>query len=337
MSGLISIIIPIYNAEKWIERCINSILNQNYTKIELILVNDGSTDSSGRICDSYEKKDNRIKVIHKKNEGVSIARNNGKSIASGEYLYFMDADDMLKKNTFEKLINVFNDNKVNIILFGYENLSNNEEVIPIFEEGVTDDFSSKLKNYKHINSKNQFCFSWRFIFKRTLIEDINNNFNSDIKIGEDTLFNMTAVFSCNQIYTLKESLYIYNDLNSESAMRKKYKVNFTEDINNNYKEKVKLFKKYKIKDINFIDDLYYYNICGLMITCIKNIYSGEKNICKSELRKLLNSEICIESFEYFNLKELRQIANNKIFYMFLCICKLRLTFIVHLYCNYFYS
>ena len=86
MRGKISIIVPVYNIEKYLSQCIESIINQNYKNIEIILVNDGSTDKSGDICDSYSLKDNRIKVIHKKNEGVSIARNTGLKVATGEYI-----------------------------------------------------------------------------------------------------------------------------------------------------------------------------------------------------------------------------------------------------------
>lgn len=89
----VSIIIPVYNAEKTVDRCINSILNQTYKDFELLLLNDGSTDASGMICDSYAKKDTRIRVIHKENSGVSDTRNQGIAMAKGEYIQFLDSDD----------------------------------------------------------------------------------------------------------------------------------------------------------------------------------------------------------------------------------------------------
>lgn len=100
---LISIIVPIYNVEQYLEKCINSILNQTYTNLEIILVDDGSPDNSGKICDEYAKKDNRIKVIHKENGGISSARNTGLKVARGAYVGFIDSDDYIEKDMYEIL------------------------------------------------------------------------------------------------------------------------------------------------------------------------------------------------------------------------------------------
>lgn len=105
MSDLISVIVPVYNVEDYLDRCINSIINQTYNNLEIILVDDGSTDSSGKLCDDYALKDDRIKVLHKENGGVSSARNAGLDVASGDYIGFVDSDDMLESNMYELLIN----------------------------------------------------------------------------------------------------------------------------------------------------------------------------------------------------------------------------------------
>ena len=105
---LLSIIVPVYNVEKYIERCIKSILNQSFTNFELILVDDGSPDNCGKICDEYKKKDSRIKVIHKKNGGLSDARNAGLNIATGKYIGFVDSDDIIHPQMYEKLFNCIN-------------------------------------------------------------------------------------------------------------------------------------------------------------------------------------------------------------------------------------
>lgn len=117
----ISVIVPIYNVEKYIEKCINSIINQTYKDLEIILVDDGSTDSSGKICDEYAKKDKRIKVIHKKNGGVSSSRNIALTIANGDYITWIDSDDWIEKDTYSKLADIILKNKADIIQFRLPN------------------------------------------------------------------------------------------------------------------------------------------------------------------------------------------------------------------------
>ncbi|WP_322018790.1 glycosyltransferase [Clostridium butyricum] len=116
---LISIIVPIYNMQKYLRKCLDTLIKQTYDKLEIILVDDGSTDSSGVICDEYLLKDNRIKVIHKENAGVSDARNVGIAIAKGEYIGFVDPDDYIELNMYEKLLYLIKNNDCDIAICGY--------------------------------------------------------------------------------------------------------------------------------------------------------------------------------------------------------------------------
>ena len=116
MDCKISIIVPVYKVERYLENCIESIINQTFKDFELILVDDGSPDRCGLICDNYAKKDERIKVIHKKNEGLSAARNSGIQIAKGEYIAFVDSDDCINKNMYETLYDTAIENKSDIVV-----------------------------------------------------------------------------------------------------------------------------------------------------------------------------------------------------------------------------
>ena len=104
---MISVIVPIYNVEQYLEQCLDSIISQTYSQLEIILVDDGSTDSSGQICDKYARKDERIVVIHKTNGGLSDARNAGISVATGEYISFIDSDDYIATDMYNKMIKIF--------------------------------------------------------------------------------------------------------------------------------------------------------------------------------------------------------------------------------------
>ena len=115
--ALISVIIPIYNVEEYLRECVDSVLNQTFSNFEIILVDDGSTDSSGEICDEYVEKDERITVIHQKNGGLSVARNTGLSEASGKYVYFLDSDDYISENALATLIDIAENDKSDIVFF----------------------------------------------------------------------------------------------------------------------------------------------------------------------------------------------------------------------------
>ena len=114
---LISIIVPVYNVEKYIDKCISSILQQTYPRIELLLIDDGSPDKSGIICDMYAQKDNRVRVFHKPNAGVSAARNTGINNAKGEFITFVDSDDWLEPDCIRRSLNIINKNELDLLQF----------------------------------------------------------------------------------------------------------------------------------------------------------------------------------------------------------------------------
>ena len=126
MKPLISVIIPVYNVERYLDECIKSIVNQTYENLEIILVDDGSPDNCPRMCDDWAKKDERIRVIHKENGGLASARNAGMNICTGEYISFVDSDDWMELNAYESLLKYFDD-KTDIVKF---DMIRNADVIP---------------------------------------------------------------------------------------------------------------------------------------------------------------------------------------------------------------
>ena len=124
MSSFVSIIVPVYNTEPFLSRCLDSILCQSFTDFELLLIDDGSTDGSGAICDDYAERDSRIRVFHKENGGVSSARNLGIDNSKGEWLYFADSDDELLPNGLQTLVNCI-DEDVDVVMGGYEKFNEN--------------------------------------------------------------------------------------------------------------------------------------------------------------------------------------------------------------------
>ena len=168
---MISIIIPIYNAEKYISTCLGSILSQTLYNIEIICVNDGSTDNSLEILEEYQKKDSRIVILNQENQGVSVARNYGISKTTTEYIMFMDADDTIKKITCEKLYNYINNTDIDIVQFQHVNivLNNKFKLFP-YKKSIKKAYNV-LSNLKISFPKNDYIFCWDRLYRKNFIEN----------------------------------------------------------------------------------------------------------------------------------------------------------------------
>lgn len=165
----ISVIVPIYNIEKYLTRMLESLITQSYTNLEIILIDDGSSDSSGKICDEYLHKDNRIRVIHKDNEGVSVARNLGIELATGDYIGFVDSDDIIDKDMYKKLYNNMINNDCDISVCNYCSFIEK----PSFEYHDKLKIFNKEEALKDIISDGLITnFLWNKLFKRNLFNDI---------------------------------------------------------------------------------------------------------------------------------------------------------------------
>lgn len=228
---MISIIVPIFNVEKYLSECLNSIISQSISDYEVLLINDGSTDKSGDICDEYAQKDSRFKVYHKQNGGVSSARNFALEKIQGDWVYFCDADDLLYEKTLEILIRKFDDS-VDCTMGGYikineqgniiEDNKNHEENYMSIEEILVDFYHSK---YKMING-----YIWNRLFRRCIIERYKLRFREDIYIKEDGLFLVQYLCKCRRgtFYTT-EPVYKYI-MHGSSAMNQKIKTINKESI-----------------------------------------------------------------------------------------------------------
>lgn len=173
MKELISVIIPVYNVEKYLNKSIESVIKQTYKELEIILVDDGSTDSSGKICDEFAQKDDRIKVIHKKNGGLSDARNAGISEAKGKYLGFIDSDDYIDKNFYEILYNVLKKYNSDISICKhretYTDYEENTSKLEIKEQVFnTEQALKELLLFGEVNN-----YAWNKLYKKELFNEIN--------------------------------------------------------------------------------------------------------------------------------------------------------------------
>lgn len=210
MTDKISVIVPVYNVEKYLVQCLESLIKQTFYNIEIILINDGSTDSSGSICEEYSNRDNRIKVIHKKNGGVSSARNAGLKEASGNWISFVDPDDWMADDMYEILINNASKFNVDIAVCQYVPTCYREVK---YKKGKK--FNCEVLDYKESmhqllsNNKRYFCGLWNKIYKKTIIG--NRLFDSTLNNGEDLwfLFNIYLESKTETVFCEVEKYYYY--------------------------------------------------------------------------------------------------------------------------------
>lgn len=169
---LVSVIVPVYNVERYLNRCVESILLQTYSNIEVILVDDGSTDKSGVMCDSFAASDARIRVIHKKNGGLSSARNEGLKRATGDFIAFVDSDDYISSTMIEHLMRDMDDYNADISSIGYCMFDDSSKAI--VNESDTTEVFDKLSAIKLLFSKDKFCnFAWNKLYKKELFDNIS--------------------------------------------------------------------------------------------------------------------------------------------------------------------
>lgn len=206
MSDLISVVIPVYNVEQYLRRCVDSVLKQTYKKLEIILINDGSTDTSGDICDEYSLFDPRIKVIHKNNGGLSDARNTGIEVASGLHITFIDSDDWVSANYIEVLYNllIIKDSDISMCNFQKlpaQNISKNRDNIEIYEFTNIEALNELVGKY-YI----QMVVTWGKLYKYGLFKEIRFPFG---KIHEDEFTTYKLLYKANKVVFTTEPLVYY--------------------------------------------------------------------------------------------------------------------------------
>jgi len=214
---MLSVIVPIYNMELYLEQCIESIINQTYKELEIILVDDGSTDGSSAICDRYAEQDDRIKVIHKRNEGLVAARTDGVKIASAEYVVFVDADDWIEPDMYEELMEVACENDCDAVLTGYirEEVTGSKEITSLKETGIYE--GQKLVDYIYkdmIYNEERVRFGthpslWCKLWNKRIISEHQRGIDKDIFYGEDMALTYPSLLSCKRVGVINSCKYHY--------------------------------------------------------------------------------------------------------------------------------
>ena len=244
-NDLISVIVPIYNVEKYLPECIDSIINQTYKNIEILLINDGLTDNCDKICDEYSKKDERIKVIHKENGGLSDARNCGIDIANGEYIAFVDSDDYLSEQFIEKLYISIIENNTKLSQCNFVKVTNN--YVEIEKRGYNEKIKTK-SGYEMIKDlyTNHWenIVAWNKLYAKELFNDLRYPYG---KIHEDEFITYQVLYKLDNVAIVEEYLYKYRQ-NENSITGEKFKLQRL-DVLKALEERIKFFEQKNEKQL----------------------------------------------------------------------------------------
>ncbi len=276
---LISIIVPIYKVEKYLDACVQSIVDQTYANLEIILVDDASPDDCPQICDKWLKKDSRIKVLHKENGGVSSARNSGIDIANGKYIMFVDGDDCLVKDIIEKIYMFSHNNEDNICQFNYssfmdEQIINSKEIYinSIDKNEMLASLIWSLSNKKYFLGK--YRAVWGKLLKTKVIRDNNLRFIEGQYIGEDALFLFEYVLYIKELKVLNEFGYLYR-YNMFSATQR-YKDDLLQQYQNEINTYLNIIKQRNITFTAEISGAINSYIFNAYLAIIENELNGIK-------------------------------------------------------------
>ena len=306
MNPKISVIVPVYKAEKCLHRCVDSILAQTFTDFEVLLIDDGSPDRSGEICDEYAKKDSRVRVFHKENGGVSSARNYGIKQSYGEWLTFVDSDDYIENNFLDFTSIESADLLVQNYKVLFENRSKNIEFPKqiVQEQGMSHFINSNIV-------KQIFRVPWAKFFKRNIISKNKISFAEGIRYGEDTLFVQDYLFCANSVSFISKSNYIYIE---DKNVASKYRLSAVEAVNT-LTEFMKRYHSYNVDSIPlliFVYDMYHHMIYPIDTKSMKYWNSNKevRNVYE-KIRPFINFKLKLK-FTFFPIYKIYRFFSDKL-------------------------
>jgi len=338
---LVSVIVPVYNAEKFLKRSIESVINQSYNNLELILVNDGSNDKSEVICEQYALLDRRIKVITQKNKGPAAARNTGVSNASGECIFFLDADDFIATRTLEILISEYSAHQPDLVMSNFCKLESNGKIVnqnatftpdgkPFIDKikilSKTDIVEYVRHSLKH-PSNHLISYCWARLYKLSVIKNNNIVAKEDMCLFEDFVFNLEYLKHSDKIIFVNEPLYTYtrpsNHMTASMAIINSDSLSHDMNV---FKIKMVEFLKSEDARKEIGHALFHHGIIYMIRSC-RQIDQDTKGMIYDEINKIINAPIFVESLKYYSPQK----GNSRILPL---LARIKLVNLIMIYCRY---
>lgn len=272
--NLISIIVPVYKVEQYLDRCIKSVLNQTYQNYEVILVDDGSPDNCPQICDKYCSEHNNFSVIHKQNEGLMAAWIDGLKVANGEYISFVDSDDWIEPTFLEEMLNnIINSNSDMCICNAYRSSEKNKLFLYAFDSKISGLLNNdELETFKHNELNTLQFFRWNKLFKKEILLNNIKYCNPKVKMWEDVNIILPCVLDAKRLYVIEKPLYNY--YYNEASIVNSYSPTMLTNFEYLYPQ-----IQQALKDKGYASEK---NICDFLI---RMLYISAKNIILSDVKQ----------------------------------------------------
>lgn len=312
----VSVIVPFYNAENTLKDCINSILKQRKIKYEVILIDDGSTDGSVVICDSYANEYTNVKVIHQDNNGVSMARNRGLCEANGKYIAFVDSDDIIEEDYLMELVNAIVKDHTEMVISGYKLISEKCRKEIRFERHEVYNFET-FSTFKELSSKMMLATPWAKLFIREKILEV---FRTDLALGEDVCFVLTYMKGINSLSILDNSSYHYQIFMNQNSLSKRYHKNLVQVVYAVDDSKRSLFQEKYFNDVEASAFRKESLVSDILLMISKVLKTGTS---MRDTYKIIGELIGYLEQEY----DLKTIHNKKLFIIIFCY-KFKLLFVL---------
>ena len=303
MLDLISVIVPVYNVEKYLRRCIDSILNQTYQNLEIILIDDGSTDNSGAICDEYIKKDNRILVIHQENKGLAGARNSGLDIAKGKYIGCVDSDDYIHPEMYERLYNLIVSTNTDMAVCGYHPIySSDYKLYPMGDADIEIHTNTEAMEKLY----EPFCQiywveAWNKLYSRWIFDKIR--YPEGINFEDNYIYHRILETVKTIVYTHERLLYYYQ--REDSIMRENYSLKKLDELKS-YEDRAKFFEQ---KGYDYLKEKAYIAWLERLTSHYEKLYSLEntdkyRKSIKIQVKEILTQQQWLKKYKklYFKFK-----------------------------------
>lgn len=318
--GLVSIIVPVYNAEDFLCSSVGSVLCQSYDNIELLLINDGSTDSSESICTNYAGSDSRVKVISQKNSGPAAARNTGLKHVAGEYVLFLDADDYIFPNAIERLVTTFKLHQADMVMCNFSKRVGDAEIIqPVsftpenepfegnFKQLTSSDLVEFVRHFLKFPSNHLISYCWARLYKSSTFRENNIASYEDMCLFEDFALNLEYISLAKNVIFLNEPLYVYvmHDSHISASMAIVNSDSLLHDMGV-FREKAGEFLRLKCNSMSSTTHfeqeighaLIHYVIIFLVRSC-RQINDRNKQQIHAEIEKLVQAPIVRESLRHY--------------------------------------